>query len=111
MLTDWISLGTYWWLILGCIAAVSLAILTVQIIRVWEENDAANKDAQTQPTCQIGDCTRPAANTYVRDHIGLLRVCDMHATRIQRWTEPPIYDQDLDQAGDLAKWNKEMDAS
>jgi len=58
LLTDWISLGSYWWLILGCIAVAVLIVLTVQIVRVWEENDAANADAQDD------DHTQQQVNRY-----------------------------------------------
>ena len=46
LLQDWIRLPGFAWFILGCIALTCLAIITVQIVRVWEENDAANDDAQ-----------------------------------------------------------------
>jgi hypothetical protein len=47
LLNDWITIPGFLWLVLGCIALVYLAILTVNLVRVWEEDDAANEDAQT----------------------------------------------------------------
>jgi len=46
LLQDWIQIPGFLWLTLGCIAATYLAIFIVQLARVWEENDAANEDAQ-----------------------------------------------------------------
>jgi len=45
LLQDWIQIPTVAWLVVGCIYLVCLAILTVRIV-LWEENDAANEDAQ-----------------------------------------------------------------
>jgi hypothetical protein len=39
LLSDWISLGAYWWLILGCIAVAVLVIFTVNIVQVLREKD------------------------------------------------------------------------
>ena len=46
LLSDWVSLPAVFWLTLACCAVACLAIITVQIVRVWEEDDAANQDAQ-----------------------------------------------------------------
>jgi len=119
MLQDWISIPGFPWFVLGCIALTCLAIFTVNIVHVWEENDAANEAAQNDPQpheCQIGDCPRPGTNTYDRHPAGLIYVCDMHATRIQRWTGPPtnrpaaeqVYDVELDGGTDLGRWEQEM---
>jgi hypothetical protein len=39
MLQDWISLGTYWWLVLACIAVAVLVILTINFVQVMREQD------------------------------------------------------------------------
>ena len=46
LLQDWIQIPTVAWLVVGCIALVWLAILTVEIVHIWEEDDAANEDVQ-----------------------------------------------------------------
>jgi len=46
LLNDWITIPGFLWLILGCIVATYLAIFTIQLVRVWDENDAANEAAQ-----------------------------------------------------------------
>ena len=46
LLADWIQIPILLWLVAGCIAVAWLMILTVHILRVWEEDDAANEDAQ-----------------------------------------------------------------
>ena len=48
LLQDWIQIPTVAWLVVGCIALVWLALITVQIVRVWDEDDAANEDAQDE---------------------------------------------------------------
>jgi len=45
LLTDWISLGAYWWLVLGCIALTVLVCFIVNLIRVWQETGAEMDDA------------------------------------------------------------------
>jgi len=116
MLADWISLGAYWWLILGCIALVCLAILTVNIVRVWEEDDAANKaaqDKQPQPhECNITGCHQPATNAFPT---GIPDVpyyaCTGHTPMVRQWAGPydhdVPYDQQLD-GTDLQQWEAEL---
>jgi DNA-directed RNA polymerase subunit RPC12/RpoP len=52
LLQDWIQIPYFPWLVLGCIAAAVLVIFTVNIVRVWEEDDAANQYAQDDHTQQ-----------------------------------------------------------
>ena len=58
LLSDWIQIPTVAWLVVGCIAVVWLAIITVQLVRVWDENDAANTDAQAAPRHVVSWCDR-----------------------------------------------------
>ena len=46
LLSDWITIPTFGWVILSCIAVAVLVIFTLNLVRVWEEDDAANEDAQ-----------------------------------------------------------------
>lgn len=111
LLTDWFT----WTFIVAVfvIAGIWYAVFTIRAIR-QDRLDAY--DPQPKPaTCQIGDCRRPATNVYDRHPSGALHVCDMHATRIQRWTGPQarrpaeqVYDQDLAAASDLALWDREV---
>jgi len=80
MLADWISLGSYWWLVLGCIAVTYLGVLTVQLSRVWEEDDAANEDAQDDHAQQQVDRYHCAGHgcqlrTFYSDEGGATWVC------------------------------------
>jgi hypothetical protein len=119
LLSDWIQVPGFFWLVLGCIAAVVLAILTVQIVRVWEEDDAANKAAQDdQPEpheCNITGCHQAATNAWPTGVTGVAYyACTGHTNMVRDWAGPydrtveTVYDQELDQASDLDRWEQEM---
>jgi len=75
LLQDWIQIPGFLWLVLGCIALVCLAILTVNIVRVWEEDDAANTDAQQDVIpyhCAVHGCQ---LRTFYSDEGGTTWVC------------------------------------
>ena len=94
LLTDWISLGAYWWLILGCIALVCLAILTVNIVRVWEENDAANEDAQddhVQQQVARYHCAAHGCSWHLAEG-DRVYVCGVCGARVIR--DADLYDQE-----------------
>ena len=52
LLQDWIQIPYFPWLVLGCIVAAVIGIVIVNIVRVWEEDDAANEDAQDDHLAQ-----------------------------------------------------------
>ena len=75
LLSDWISLGAYWWLVTGAIVVTVLAIVIVNLVRVWEEDDAANEDAQQQAIpyrCAGHGCQ---LRTFYSDEGGTTWVC------------------------------------
>ena len=112
LLADWFT-----WPFVAAVILVALIWYAIWVIRAIKQ-DRLDTMPDPQPeephTCQIGDCPRPGTNTYDRHPSGVLHVCDMHATRIQRWTGPPtnrpaehVYDQDMD-GTDLQQWEAEL---
>ena len=110
LLNDWITIPGFFWLILGCIAVVWLAVITIQLVRVWEENDAANEDAQDaeqapnpQPhECDITGCHQPGTWLFDRHPHGIFYTCTPHGYMVRDWTGPydrtveAVYNQELD---------------
>lgn len=98
------------------IAGIWWAVFTIRAIR--QDRLDAMPDPQPEPeshTCQIGNCHRPGTNTYDKHPSGVLLVCDMHSSRVQRWTGTPgrpaseqVYDVELDGGTDLGRWEQEM---
>jgi len=94
LLTDWISLGAYWWLVLGCIAVAWLAIITVQIVHVWEEDDAANDDAQDDRLAHDVaryHCAAHGCSWYLAED-DRVYVCGVCGARVIR--DADVYDQE-----------------
>jgi hypothetical protein len=90
LLQDWIQIPTVAWLVVGCIALVWLAIITVQIVRIWEENDAANEDAQDEAAipyrCAVHGCSWHLAEG---DRVYVCGVCGARVVR-----DADLYDQE-----------------
>lgn len=87
LLSDWITIPGFLWLVLGCIAVACLGILTVQLVRVWDENDAANQDAQNEAVrdvCDLESCDQPARVVF-NAGIGLLYICEGDAAKVSQW--------------------------
>jgi hypothetical protein len=90
LLTDWITIPGFLWLILGCIAVAILVILTCNIVRVWEEDDAANEDAQDEAAipyrCAVHGCSWHLAEG---DRVYVCGVCGARVIR-----DADVYDQE-----------------
>ena len=91
LLQDWIQIPYFPWLVLGCIATTWLAIITVQIVRVWDENDAANKDAQDEQGhipyhCAVHGCSWHLAEG---DRAYICGVCGARVVR-----DADVFDQE-----------------
>jgi H+/gluconate symporter-like permease len=94
MLADWISLGSYWWLVLGCIVATYLAIVLVQLARLWEEDDAANEDAQddhAQQQVNRYHCAAHGCSWHLAEG-DRVYVCGVCGARVIR--DADLYDQE-----------------
>jgi len=94
LLSDWITIPAFLWLVLGCIAVVWLAIFTIQIVRVWDENDAANQDAQDDHVQQQVNRYHCAAHgcTWVLAENDAVYVCAFCLARVVR--DADLYDQE-----------------
>jgi len=89
LLSDWITIPGFLWFVLGCIAATWLAILAVNIVRVWEEDDAANEDAQQDVIpyhCAVHGCSWHLAED---DRVYVCGVCGARVIR-----DADLYDQE-----------------
>ena len=80
LLQDWIQIPYFPWLVLGCIVVAVVGIVIVNLARVWEENDAANEDAQDDHAQQQSIPYRCAGHgcqlrTFYSDAGGTTWVC------------------------------------
>jgi len=94
LLNDWIQIPTVAWLVVGCIALVWLAIITVQIVRVWEEDDAAIEDAQddhVQQQVNRYHCAAHGCSWHLAegDRVYICGVCGARVIR-----DADVYDQE-----------------
>jgi len=94
LLQDWIQIPTVAWLVVGCIAVAWLAIITVQIARVWEEDDAANEDAQddhVQQQVARYHCAAHGCSWHLAEG-DRVYVCGVCGARVIR--DADLYDQE-----------------
>jgi len=111
LLSDWITIPGFLWVVLGCIAATYLAIFIVQLVRVWEEDDAANQDAQDDQLAQDVARYHCAAHgcqlrTFYSDEGGTTWVC----VNCERSYWVPSGDAPYDQQTDVSEWEREVGA-
>ena len=93
LLQDWIQIPTVAWLVVGCIYLVCLAILTVRIV-LWEENDAANEDAQddhVQQQVARYHCAAHGCSWHLAEG-DRVYVCGVCGARVIR--DADLYDQE-----------------
>jgi len=93
LLQDWIQIPTVAWLVVGCICLVCLAILTVRIV-LWEENDAANEDAQddhVQQQVARYHCAAHGCSWHLAEG-DRVYVCGVCGARVIR--DADLYDQE-----------------
>ena len=94
LLADWIQIPIFLWLVAGCIAVAWLVVLTCNMIRVWEEDDAANEDAQDEHVqqqvaryhCAAHGCSWHLAEG---DRVYICGVCGARVIR-----DADLYDQE-----------------
>ena len=94
LLQDWIQIPGFLWLVLGCIVATYLAIFIVNLVRVWEEDDAANEDAQDDHVQQQVARYRCAAHgcAWHLAEDDRVYVCGVCGARVVR--DADLYDQE-----------------
>jgi len=114
LLNDWVTPTGF-----GIIVAI-LLIAAVIIVIAENLHDRREDDAQDEPepapaayddTCCIQKCTRPGVVPFNTPG-GVLFACRQCAGIVGQWVgvDNRVYDQELDPATDLAKWEKEMPA-
>jgi len=94
LLHDWIQIPGFLWLVLGCIAVTYLAIFIVVLVRVWEEDDAANEDAQddhVQQQVNRYHCAAHGCSWHLAegDRVYICGVCGARVIR-----DADLYDQE-----------------
>jgi len=94
LLADWIQIPYFSWLVLGCIAVACLIVLTFNIVRVWEEDDAANQDAQDDRLARDIDryhCAAHGCSWHLAED-DRVYVCGRCGARVIR--DADVYDQE-----------------
>jgi len=119
LLNDWITIPNFAWAaILGLAAFAVLVWWTTEFLKAWHaksaELDQVLEQGPPQPhECSIGGCHQPATHAFPTGvtHVDYY-ACTGHTPTVRQWAGPydhqMPYDQDLDQAGDLAKWEREV---
>jgi len=114
LLNDWVTTDAFLALIGFAAFAVVIWMATEFLKRMHAASAQLDQVLQQGPppfddTCFIEVCTRPGLLPVHTVH-GLRFVCRRHSGQVGDWTGD-VYDQDLDPATDLSRWDKEMDAS
>jgi len=114
LLSEWFT-PTGFGIIVAILLVVAVIVVIAESLRVRRENDAQDVPEPAPPayddTCFIEVCHRPGLVPTHTIH-GIRFVCRRHSGQVGDWVgHDAVYDQDLDPATDLSRWDKEMDAS
>jgi len=112
LLTDWFTWPFV--TLVAVTAGIWFAVFTIRAIR--HDRLDAMPDPQPEPhECNITGCHQPATNAFPT---GIPDVpyyaCTGHTPMVRDWAGPydrtveTVYDQDLDHASDLGRWEQEM---
>jgi len=111
LVADWFTLPFV--ALAAVTAGIWFAVYTIRAIR-HDRLDAYAYDPQPHPNeCNITGCHQPAATAFPTGIPGVdYYACTGHTPMVRDWAGPydhdVPYDQELDQANDLGRWEQEM---
>jgi len=117
LLNDWVTTNAFLAFI-GFFAFAVLVWMATEFLKTWHAKSAELDQVLEQGPpprheCSIGGCHQAATNAFPT---GIPDVpyyaCEGHTPTVRQWAGPydhdVPYDQDLDQASDLGRWEQEM---
>jgi len=109
LLSDWVT-PTGFGIIVAILLIAAVIVVIAENLHDHREDDQ-DEAAAYDDTCCIHTCTRPGLIPFNTPN-GVLYACRQCAGIVGQWVghDNRVYDQDLDPATDLAKWEKEMPA-